>query len=284
MKEFITLLIVALMTIPAGMANGQPDDDDKTTGLKQEIRRLHPERHRAQAIKKLQEQQSRKSEPKADPWDTDGEVWGTVDLPPATSRDSSAVEGRRLEPSTVHTIVKQSATSRLGHDSDGESHRLSWQDQPVTVAIDLLWPYFTIVDGECRSKYVTADGASNEVYFTFTIDGDSVSGPLRLCVRYCTDQPLDFDQLIFTIDGFNYPFYPQEPQHAQLANGQYLETSDDVLRPAHKDLVYALAHGSWAALKLVNTRGIQRVKMLTDGQRQDFAHTLDLYRLLGGGF
>ena len=36
------------------------------------------------------------------------------------------------------------------------------------------------------------------------------------------------------------------------------------------------------AIKLLSARGISHVKMLTDGQRDDFAHTLDLYRLMGG--
>jgi hypothetical protein len=47
-------------------------------------------------------------------------------------------------------------------------------------------------------------------------------------------------------------------------------------------LVYALAHSNWIALKLMSRRGINHVKMLTDGQRTDFANALDLYRLLGG--
>lgn len=58
--------------------------------------------------------------------------------------------------------------------------------------------------------------------------------------------------------------------------------SDDVLRPAYKDLVYALAHSHWVIFKLTGSSGISHVKMLTDGQRDDFANTLALYRLLGG--
>lgn len=281
MKRYITFLLLALMVTSIGMASERHDDDDKTTGKQREVRRLHPERERAKAIKKLQEQMSRNAEPKADPWDTSDEVWGTVDLPPATSKDSNAVEGRRL-PSTINGLSTANVAD-ADFSRDG-NQRLTWRDEPVTTPIDQLLPFFSLDGDECRSKYVTTDEPSNEVYFAFSIIGDSISSPLRLCVRYCADQPLNYDQIIFTIDGYDYPFYPLEPQYTTLDNGLYLECSDDVLRTAHKDLIYALAHGHWVAAKLVNPRGIQRVKILTDGQREDFAHTLDLYRLLGGGF
>ena len=93
MKKYLILLLMALLAVPVGLAGG--DDDDKTTVNKHEIRRLHPERERLKALKKLQEQRSRKAEPKADPWDTTDDPWGTVDVPPAL-RDSAAVEGHRL--------------------------------------------------------------------------------------------------------------------------------------------------------------------------------------------
>ena len=93
MKKYIELLLIVLLAVPVVRAGG--DDDDKTTVHKREIRRLHPERERLKAMKKLQEQRSRKAEPKDDPWDTSDEVWGTVDVPPDL-RDSTAVEGHRL--------------------------------------------------------------------------------------------------------------------------------------------------------------------------------------------
>ena len=163
---------------------------------------------------------------------------------------------------------------------------MKWRDLPVTRTIDQLMPGFVLnEDGDYVSKYVSFAPTSNEVYFAFAMaEGDSLPGPLRLCVRYCADDPLDFDQLIFSIDGYDYLFYPSDHHHSTLPDGLYCETSDDVLTASYKDLVYALAHSNWVALKLVSTRGIHHVKMLTDGQRSDFAATLDLYRLLGGNF
>ena len=287
------LLLVILLAAPVGMASSTRDDDDKDPSIQRGIRRLHPERERAKAMKKLQEQMARKAEPKDDPWDTSDDLWGTVDLPPVALKDSAAVEGRRLKSrqlSTSKTPEEQAALdSLLAIDyslTEFGYRRMKWRDLPVTRTIDQLMPGFVLnEDGDYVSKYVSFAPTSNEVYFAFAMaEGDSLPGPLRLCVRYCADDPLDFDQLIFSIDGYDYLFYPSDHHHSTLPDGLYCETSDDVLTASYKDLVYALAHSNWVALKLVSTRGIHHVKMLTDGQRSDFAATLDLYRLLGGNF
>lgn len=260
----IVLLLMALLAVPVGLAGG--DDDDKTTVNKHEIRRLHPERERLKALKKLQEQRSRKAEPKADPWDTTDDPWGTVDVPPALC-DSAAVEGHRLTSPPAMTDAPQ---------------RLVWRDEPVTATIDQLMPYCVVDDdGDCRSKYVTIDEPGNEVYFAFSLI-DSLPGPLRLCVRYGGEMPMDFDQLMFTIDGFDYTFFPADVQHGRTDGGTYWATSDDEINPAYRDLVYALAHAHWGMIKMQHSGGGNIVKILTDGQRQDFANTLALFLLLGG--
>lgn len=293
LTRYILLLFVILLAAPVGMASSTRDDDDKDPSIQRGIRRLHPERERAKAMKKLQEQMARKAEPKDDPWDTSDDLWGTVDLPPVALKDSAAVEGRRLKSrqlSTSKTPEEQAALdSLLAIDyslTEFGYRRMKWRDLPVTRTIDQLMPGFVLnEDGDYVSKYVSFAPTSNEVYFAFAMaEGDSLPGPLRLCVRYCADDPLDFDQLIFSIDGYDYLFYPSDHHHSTLPDGLYCETSDDVLTASYKDLVYALAHSNWVALKLVSTRGIHHVKMLTDGQRSDFAATLDLYRLLGGNF
>lgn len=292
MFRFLTYLILVLLITPIANAEVSRDDDDTTTGLQREVRRLHPERERLKAMKKLQEQMSRQAEPKADPWDTSDEVWGTVDVPRLAAADSDAVEGRRLQMQqrTSKTAAEQAALDSLLNTqytpAEYGYHRMTWRDLPVTKSIDELMPGFTKTDdGDCLSKYVSREKISNEVYFVFNVqDSDSMPGPLRLCVQYCADDPLDFDQLLFTIDGYDYPFYPSETQRGTLPGNLYWEFCDDVLNLAYRDLAYALAHSNWVAMKLVSTRGIHHVKMLTEGQRKDFADTLDLYRLLGGGF
>ena len=283
MKRLFLSLMVALLVVP--MVAQVRDDVEQDSSIRPGIRRLHPERERAKAMKKLQEQMSRKAEPKDDPWDTSDELWGTVDLPPAAIMDSTAVQGHRLK--TAKTPEEQAALDALlATDYSIKEYgyrRMTWRDLPVTTTIDQLMPNFTVDEsGDCFSKYVSRDTMSNEVYFTFSVKEDSVPGPLRLRVQYCADDPLDFDQLVFTIDGYDYMFYPSNHLQGTPDGKLFWELSDDVLQPAYKDLVYALAHSNWVALKLMSTRGIHHVKMLSDGQRADFANTLDLYRLLGG--
>lgn len=293
MRRFFTLLLVALLTAMVGMASLAHDDEDKDPSIRPGIRRLHPERERAKAMKKLQEQLSRKAEVKADPWDTSDEVWGSVDVLPVAVKDSVSVQGHRLDPQrhlTSKSPAEQAALDSLlsieYSPAEYGYHRMTWRDLPVTRTVEELAPSFTMTDdGDCMSKYVSLDKMSNEIYFLFAMhEGDSVPGPLRLRVQYCADDPLDFDQILFTIDGFDYPFYPGETQRGTLPGGLYWEHSDDVLTAAYRDLAYALAHSNWVAMKLVSTRGIHHVKMLSEGQRKDFADALDLYRLLGGEF
>ena len=287
MKKFLILLMVVLVAVPVGMA--QTSGDDKDPSLKPGIRRLHPERERAKAQKKLQEQMSRKAEPKDDPWDTSDEVWGTVDVPRVTVKESNAVEGQRLQHTTKSPAEQAKLDSLLNADysiTEYGFRRMIWRDLPVTTTIDRLAPSFVVSEaGDYVSKYVSYERTSNEVFFTFAMaEEDSLPEPLRLCVHYCADDPIDFDQLIFSIDGYDYPFYPSETQYGELTDGLYWQWSDDELVAPYKDLVYALAHSHWVAIKLMSKRGIHHVKMLTDGQRADFAATLDLYRLLGGTF
>lgn len=271
-RHIITLLVALTAVLIGTAATVHDDDDDKTGGqpFGREVRRLHPERERARAFKKLQEQRSRKAEAKDDPWDTSGDVWGTVDVMPLTPLDSTAAQGYRLTGDQPGGIIA--------------TRRMTWRDEPVTATLDQLLPAFIATDeGEYRSRYVSTDNTSNEVYFAITMeDGDSVPSALRLCVQYCGTTAIGYDQVIFTIDGFDYPFYPTEPRQGTLDGGLRWERSDDVLKPVHRDLAYALAHSHWVAMKLTGPRGIQRVKMLTDGQRDDFALTLELFRLLGG--
>ena len=88
---------------------------------------------------------------------------------------------------------------------------MTWRDLPVTSTIDQLLPGFVVNDaGDCVSKYVSNDSISNEVFFTFAMppDSDSMPGPLRLCVHYCADDPLDFDQLLSTSTVMTIPSTP----------------------------------------------------------------------------
>ena len=59
MRNWIIILLSLLLAAPLGMASTVGDDDDKDVSIKPGIRRLHPERERAKAMKRLQEERSR---------------------------------------------------------------------------------------------------------------------------------------------------------------------------------------------------------------------------------
>ena len=288
-NKYIVIWLLVWLVAPVGMACPTGDDDDKDPVVQRDVRRLHPERERAKAMKKLQEQLSRKAEPKADPWDTTGELWGTVDVVRGEAIDSTAVAGRRVKPGQQHTSKtpeEQAALDALlaeDYSLADIGRRMRWRDVPVTATIDQLMPGFAVsASGDCVSKYVTWERGSNEVFFSFANNPDGTPGPLRLCLLYCADDPLGLDQVIFTIDGFDYTFYPSQVEQGKVSEDVYWEAFDQVLKNDDRDLVYALAHCHWGVMKLHSSRGIHHVKMLTEGQRTDFTNTLDLYRLLGG--
>ncbi|MBR4830128.1 MAG: hypothetical protein IKZ92_10065 [Muribaculaceae bacterium] len=288
MRKWIIILMAMLLAAPVVMSSPVGDDDDKDPSIKPGIRRLHPERERAKAIKQLQDEMSRKAEPKDDPWDMTGEVWGTVDLP-REAKDVKAVEGRRLTQRTSKTPAEQQMVNQLIntdysiHEYSVGDRRMLWRDEPVTSSVDELLPFFSYENGEYLSKYVSRDKTSNEIYFIFSYH-DSVPGPLRLCIQYCADDPLDYDMLTVNVDGFDYVYYPSNIERGRQGKKLYWELCDNVLNPAYKDMVYALAHSHWAFIKFHGANGINHVKTLSQGQRDDFAHALDLYRLLGGGW
>ena len=66
---------------------------------------------------------------------------------------------------------------------------------------------------------------------------------------------------------------------------QMLLQSDDELKVADKDLVYALSHCQyWAQLKLHGDDGMNHVKLISKEQIEDFSRTVKLYLLRGGSF
>ena len=63
---------------------------------------------------------------------------------------------------------------------------------------------------------------------------------------------------------------------------RYWENFDICLSSRDKDLVYALAHCSWARVTYIGDRGFNHVKILSKEQIKDFYNTLQLYRVMGG--
>jgi len=292
LKRLLTALFIALIAATATTAAIVPDEKDYDASIRKPVRRLHPERERAKAIKKLQEQRARKAEVKADPWDTTDEAWGTADVIPEHKDDAQSansvtaskttVQGQRIYASDKAELeaLLNADYSLKQYDIPG-AYRMTWRDDPITGTRDELTPYFVMTNDQCVPRSVTPGNTSNAVYFYFNMDGD-YPGPLHLRVQYYADDPINYDELVFTIDGFDYVFFPQAPQRGKTAQQMYWENSDDVMHTADKDLVYALGHSHWAMIKLKGADGINHVKMLNEQQLLDLSRTLQLYRLLGG--
>lgn len=133
-------------------------------------------------------------------------------------------------------------------------------------------------------KGVSTSNESNEVYFAFQANGDRAMSPLYLCINYFADDPLNYNDMVFLIDGFEYYFRAESPSRGKLGARMYWEQSCDELSTIDKDLVYALSHCHWARISLKGADGIDHVKLLNKKQLEDFTHSLELYRSMGGTF
>ena len=129
---------------------------------------------------------------------------------------------------------------------------------------------------------VTMDVSDNAIYLYYTENADGTPTPLRLRIQYYADDPLQFYEVVFLIDGFEYRFKPQNIERGKGKGRLIWERSDDPLKAENKDLIYALAHCNWAEMTLLATNGINHRKELTDDQIKDFYNVLQLYRLAGG--
>ncbi|MCQ2289260.1 MAG: hypothetical protein MJZ74_09205 [Muribaculaceae bacterium] len=105
---------------------------------------------------------------------------------------------------------------------------------------------------------------------------------MHLRLQYYADDPLNYNDMVFTIDGFDYKFHPTNIQRGKGDGVMIWEQSDDVLREADKDLVYALAHCHWVRLKLHGADGMNHVKLIGEEQIKSFKETYQLFLLRNG--
>ncbi len=164
-----------------------------------------------------------------------------------------------------------------------------WLDDSITLTADELLPLLNAKSTAGMTRYqprnVQVATDNNDVFFHFSTDANGNPEPLHLRVQYYADDPLYYEDMIFTVDGFDYTFHANAPQRGKLKGNMYWENSDDVLTEANKDLVYALANSKyWVTLKLEGRGGMNHLKTLTKEQIKDFYNVLTLYRLKGGKF
>ncbi len=170
-----------------------------------------------------------------------------------------------------------------------EPKRMEWKDDTITETQDNLVPYFvsTKVRGEKSILPVkaTIKNTENDVFLYFTEDAQGQPMNLRLRIQYYADDPLNYNSMVFTIDGFDYKFVPTNIQRGKGEGIMIWEQSDDELKTGDKDLVYALSHCQyWAQLKLHGEDGMNHVKLLNKDQLEAMKRTVQLYLLRGGSF
>ncbi len=160
--------------------------------------------------------------------------------------------------------------------------RIVWRDDPVTDSPEQLQAKVKSGNIGVMPMGVSTDNSENAVYLHFADGPDGKPGPLHLRIQYYADDPLNYYEAVFTINGFDYHFKPGNFKRGKGKGRMIWENSDDPVTAADKDLLYALAHCDWALLKLLAPNGINHNKQLTDDQLEAFRHVLNLYLLRGG--
>lgn len=127
---------------------------------------------------------------------------------------------------------------------------------------------------------INTDYKENDFYFYFVVK-DGVPEPLRFVAHYYADDPINFNKLMFTIDGFKYEYVPKDLNRRNEGKF-YSENFDNQLDAGARDLVAALGRGQYANMLLVSEDGVSHRIFFTEKQLKNFRDTYQLYRLLGG--
>lgn len=166
-----------------------------------------------------------------------------------------------------------------------EPEPYTWDDdEKISTPIDSLMPLFrtsTNSNGETQyiMKGINTSFKENDVYFYFKTK-NGVPEPLRLVVHYFADDPVEFYDLKFEIDYFDYDFTPSNINRTK--DGIYFsEQFDDEMGSESRDLAAALAHCR-AANVLLHSKKVSHRLYMTEKQLMNFRETYKLYRLMGG--
>ena len=167
-----------------------------------------------------------------------------------------------------------------------EPKPMVWVDDSINWTADEVTPDLNVSKGKDGVKYLPCksifDSSHNDVFFYYITDAVGKPGPLKMRLQYYADDPLNFKDMEFIIDGFEYKFHPTNVQRGKATGVMIWEASDDEIKAADKDLAYALSHCTWARLKLIGASGINHVKVISEDQLKGFKRVMQMYLLQGG--
>ena len=278
------MALLACSSLPLA---AQDSEDDYDESIRMPIRRLHPEREREKARKKLQAELDAKNKSQqsaVDDWEDNSQS------AKAKKKDKRRVVGKSTMPQS--SADKSLLNELLNKNYDlveyvpAAPQRLVWRDDPIVETENELLMRLSKSSPQTGTVRYMPRGVSmsrtdNSFFAYFTTDGSRVDR-LRLRVQYYADDPLRFNDIQFTIDGFDYSYRATSPRRGKGTGRMIWEESDQAVASTDKDLLYALSHAHWVRMSLVGADGTKHVKMLTETQIQDFYSILQLYRLLGG--
>ena len=278
------MALLACSSLPLA---AQDSEDDYDESIRMPIRRLHPEREREKARKKLQAELDAKNKSQqsaVDDWEDNSQS------AEAKKKDKRRVVGKSTMPQS--SADKSLLNELLNKNYDlveyvpAAPQRLVWRDDPIVETENELLMRLSKSSPQTGTVRYMPRGVSmsrtdNSFFAYFTTDGSRVDR-LRLRVQYYADDPLRFNDIQFTIDGFDYSYRATTPRRGKGTGRMIWEESDQAVASSDKDLLYALSHAHWVRMSLVGADGTKHVKMLTETQIQDFYSILQLYRLLGG--
>ena len=276
------MALFAVTSVPC-MAQSEDDYDES---IRMPIRRLHPEREREKARQKLQQELDAKNKKQQ----ADDDAWSDDNQSPGKKRDNRRVVGKSQLPqsSADRSLIDELLNKdySLVEYLPPEPKRPVWQDDPIVESeSELLSQVSKSSPQTGTTRYmprdVTMASTENAFYAYFTTSGSRVE-PLRLRVQYYADDPLQFNDILFEINGFDYNYRAISPRRGKGTGRMIWEESDQVVQRGDKDLLYALSHANWVRMSLIGADGTKHVKMLTEKQIRDFYSILQLYRLLGG--
>lgn len=135
-------------------------------------------------------------------------------------------------------------------------------------------------DAEYTLKAINTSPKVNDIYFYFNTK-DGKPEPLRFVVHFYADDPINFNKLIFNLDGFKYEYVPTGIKRTNEGKF-YFENFDNALNEQSRDFVAGLAHCEYAEVLLVSERGVNHRIFFSEQQLKHFKETYQLYRKMGG--